>query len=187
MLALALALLASAAPVAEKAVQTSDWQPLFARGAIDEARTKCEGWLTSRVAQTRAEAHKCLANVELARAGDIEHYPSDHRVAGNLAALHLEIGDPRGALPWAKKAAVLAPQDVIDRANLARIQHKLGDLDAAKREYDLAMSLPADEDRRMLVRCWYADLLVDARDEKRACRLQREAGERCAPTACAKK
>jgi tetratricopeptide (TPR) repeat protein len=292
-LAVVLVLVLAAFPSAgEEPIRMSDWMPFLENGAIDDAERACQAWLTSEIAQTRAEAHKCLANVQLAhgktsigmeavdddgsgrvaimrealdteatkkaadhldialklapgdlsihqgrlhmlssaglydrmmgaadesvgmyRTGDAlgdvwlayfvelyergvyrraieymkvlyKHYPRDHRAAGNISALYMEVGDFKGGLPWAKKAVALAPEDVIDRVNLARIEHMTGDLKAARRDFDVAMKLSADDDRKALVRCWYSDLLIEQKQEKKACALQREAGDGCSTSAC---
>jgi tetratricopeptide (TPR) repeat protein len=47
-----------------------DWAPLVQARDFEKARTLCEGWLSSGDDATKAEAHKCLANVELGAHGE---------------------------------------------------------------------------------------------------------------------
>ncbi|MBW1886516.1 MAG: tetratricopeptide repeat protein [Deltaproteobacteria bacterium] len=53
---------------ADRAREAFDrWAPLLTSGAIEEARALCGGWLGEPDRGHHGEAHKCLANVEIAR------------------------------------------------------------------------------------------------------------------------
>ncbi len=61
--------LALAAEPAAKA-SPADWVPLVQAKDFAKARALCEGWLAAADDATKAEAHKCLSNVELGAHGE---------------------------------------------------------------------------------------------------------------------
>ena len=71
------------------------WPPLIRAGNYAGAQTLCEGYLTSEDAHTKAEGHKCLANVVLAQ---------QRTPAGSA--------DARKAVEHLDAALALAPQDL---------------------------------------------------------------------------
>jgi len=50
-------------------VTFADWMPLIQNGDYQKARSLCERWLHADDPRTRAEGHRCLAEVELGVAG----------------------------------------------------------------------------------------------------------------------
>lgn len=284
MLVTAFLIMLAAAPQPSAPVTSADWMPLVRAGDFAKARTNCEGWLKSADDRAKAEAHKCLANVELGEVqhklriegngrggGSIgsgfdeepalravahldaavllapqdlsihqgrlhvleqaslyermitameqsiglykgpdaltawiayparlvrdqpkpaeallllldKHYPGDHRIAGNLAALYAMAERDEEALAWAKKAVAAAPNDPIDNWNLARIYDYTGKLDLADASYQKALTLLPTEQLGESA-CVYAEFLEKRKEDgARACKLQREHG--CSPSAC---
>jgi tetratricopeptide (TPR) repeat protein len=55
---------------AEPAPAPADWAALVRARDFEKARVLCEGWLAKGDDPARAEAHKCLANVELGAHGE---------------------------------------------------------------------------------------------------------------------
>jgi Flp pilus assembly protein TadD len=274
----------SAAPAAK--ASSADWMPLIQSKDFAKARTLCEGWLKATDNSTKAEGHKCLANVELFSAGEHKirlqgngqgggsigpgydsepaqravehlniavtlapqdlsihqgrlhvlelatmygrmsaaleqsiklykgpdpldawvaypaelidagqpkvaeallllldrHYPGDHRVAGNLAALYGLTERDEEALTWAKKAVAAAPNDPVDNWNLARIYDYTGKVDLADAAYKKALPLQTASYRKQ-ASCTYAEFLEQRKkDRTRACEMQRQGG--CPTSAC---
>ncbi|MGB8930100.1 MAG: hypothetical protein WCC48_02490 [Anaeromyxobacteraceae bacterium] len=64
----ALAVILAAEPAAKES--PAEWVPLVQARDFERARALCEGWLATGDDATNAEAHKCLANVELGAHGE---------------------------------------------------------------------------------------------------------------------
>ena len=62
-IAFILALSLAAAPTSSD--PAGEWPELIQAGDLAAAKAKCEGWLKAAEVRTRAEGHKCLANVEV--------------------------------------------------------------------------------------------------------------------------
>lgn len=89
----------------------ADWAPLVKARDFEKARALCEGWLGSGDDATKAEAHKCLANVELDAYG--EHalrLGGDD--AGGFAAPGYDEAPALRALAHLDAAVKLAPGDL---------------------------------------------------------------------------
>ncbi|MFT3916562.1 MAG: tetratricopeptide repeat protein [Anaeromyxobacteraceae bacterium] len=85
-----------------------DWLPLIQAGDYIAAKTKCEARLGAMDARTRAEAHKCLANVE---AGLAFREADEERVDGK-AVTDVRLGGLRRAAKHLDEAVALAPEDM---------------------------------------------------------------------------
>ena len=89
----------------------AEWGALVRAHDFEKARALCDGWLSSPDAATKAEAHKCLANVELGAHGE-------HAVrlggddGGGFAAPGYDEAPALRALAHLDAAALLAPGDL---------------------------------------------------------------------------
>ncbi len=131
----AISLIVALTVVAGSTVTSGDWMPLIRGGEYQRARSVCEPWLASKDAGTRAEAHKCLANVELGLAGGaMVRIEADPKTGGYLGTGYDAEGAGR-AVKHLDQAALLEPQD------LSIHQGRLHVLMLAARYEDMARSL----------------------------------------------
>jgi tetratricopeptide (TPR) repeat protein len=87
---------------------TAEWTALVQGGDLAAAKIRCGGWLNSPTTRTRAEAHKCLANVELGLAsGQAEASRGEGRAGEDQALAGL-----RRAVKHLDVAIELAPEDL---------------------------------------------------------------------------
>src|SRR5262245_35873624 len=76
------------------------WMRLVHSNQVSKARALCEPWLTAADRALVAEAHKCLANVELSGAGTI-------RIEGNASGGTMAPGTKDPA--WIERSRILSP------------------------------------------------------------------------------
>lgn len=132
LLATTVLLLTASAPSAP--VTSDAWIPLIDRGEIRKAKKTCEAWLKSPVALTRAEGHKCLANVELGAPG-ASVLRLDGDAGGGVLGQGYEIRAARRAVKHLDEALALSPQD------LSIHQGRLHILESAGLDADMAKAL----------------------------------------------
>ena len=108
--AIVLATLVTEAPPAK--VTSADWMPLIQKNEYDKAKRLCTTWLDRGDDTSKAEAHKCLANVELFSVGQHKiRLQGNGRGGGSLGPGY----DPEPALRAVEHldvAVILAPQDI---------------------------------------------------------------------------
>jgi tetratricopeptide (TPR) repeat protein len=105
-IACVLALSLSAVPAASG--PAGEWPGLIQAGELAAAKSRCEGWLNAAELLTRAEGHKCLANVEV---GLASRAADDARVEGQGGADE-ELAGIRRAVGHLDAAIELAPGDL---------------------------------------------------------------------------
>jgi tetratricopeptide (TPR) repeat protein len=105
----ALAAVLAAEPAAKGS--PADWAPLVKAREFGKARALCDGWLASGDDATRAEGHKCLANVELGAHGEHAVRLGGDSGGGFLGAGYDEAPALR-ALEHLDAAVKLAPGDL---------------------------------------------------------------------------
>lgn len=131
----AISLFLALAAVAGPKVTSGDWMPLIRGGEYLKARSTCEPWLGSEDAGTRAEAHKCLANVELGLAGGAKTRIEGDRKSGGYMGPGYDEETASKAVEHLDQAVLLAPQD------LSIHQGRLHVLMLAARYQDMARAL----------------------------------------------
>jgi len=108
----AISLLVALAVAAGPKVTSGDWMPLVRAGEYPKAKSMCEPWLDSEDAVTKAEAHKCLANVELGLAGGAKiRIEGDRKTGGYMGAGYDDETASR-AVKHLDQAVLLSPQDL---------------------------------------------------------------------------
>ncbi len=109
--------------------------PEARNGEYQKAKSLCDPWLNSENPGTKAEAHKCLANVELGFAGGAKiRIEGNKRTGGFIGAGYDEEAASR-AVKHLDQAVALAPQD------LSIHQGRLHALMLAARYEDMAKAL----------------------------------------------
>jgi tetratricopeptide (TPR) repeat protein len=108
---LPLFLAASWSNAAETGSFGDDWNHLVMAGKYDQARMLCEGRLQHNDRVTKTEAHKCLANVELAGAEEGVLIEGNDAGGGALRANYTGAGVDR-AIGHLNEAIKLSPGDV---------------------------------------------------------------------------
>lgn len=103
-----LAILLALFQAVEAVDAAAEWPALVQGGDLVAAKAKCEGWLSGTSARTRAEAHKCLANVEL---GLSSRQAEASRLEGRPGADQERVG-LRRAVKHLDAAIELAPEDL---------------------------------------------------------------------------
>jgi tetratricopeptide (TPR) repeat protein len=86
--------------------------PLIQSNDLQKAKTLCEGWLKSADRGTRAEGHKCLANVELGMATGPKVQIQGTKERGGFIGPYFEEAAARRAVAHLDEALQLAPQDL---------------------------------------------------------------------------
>jgi tetratricopeptide (TPR) repeat protein len=107
-----ISLLAALAVVAGPKVTSGDWMPLVRAGEYQKAKSVCEPWLVAEDSRTKAEAHKCLANVELGLAGGSKVRIEGDRKAGGFIGPAYDDEASIRAVEHLNQALLLAPQDL---------------------------------------------------------------------------
>jgi tetratricopeptide (TPR) repeat protein len=130
------------------------------------------------------EAKHFRAGLELLRVLE-KHYPDSHDVLGNIAAMHMALGEFDQGISYLEKALKIAPGDPIDTWNMARAYDLMGKTEQAEQWYPKALALDPDASRRKSNTCLYAEFVEKKLlNTARACELQKT---NCAPseqTAC---
>jgi tetratricopeptide (TPR) repeat protein len=111
----------------------ADWQALIDRGDKEGARKMCSPWLDSDDPLKRAEAHKCLANVELC--GESVVSLQGNESGGGTLGTAYEPEALEKALAHLEQALKLSPQD------LSIHQGRLHLLESAGRFSEMAKAL----------------------------------------------
>jgi tetratricopeptide (TPR) repeat protein len=95
-------------------------------------------------------------------------HPLDHRIVANLGAFHSILGRDDEALEYTKRSVALAPDDPLNRWNLAQLYERRGELELADTSYRKALDLLQDTDPD--ARCRYAEFIAARlQDPERAC------------------
>ncbi|MBW2273947.1 MAG: tetratricopeptide repeat protein [Deltaproteobacteria bacterium] len=95
-------------------------------------------------------------------------HPLDHRIVANLGAFHSILGRNDEALEYAQRAVALAPDDPLNRWNLAQLYDRRSEFELADKSFRQALDLLQDTDPEAL--CRYADFIADRLDDpNRAC------------------
>jgi Flp pilus assembly protein TadD len=88
-----------------------------------------------------------------------KQFPDDHRVLSNMAGFLALLGKRAEALPFAKRAVKLAPEDPIDNWNLAKLYDLDGKIDLADASFKKAIKFQDDPDERQDYECFYSQFL----------------------------
>src|SRR5262245_29109189 len=93
----------------DRALTTAEWMPLIEKSDFAAARSRCESYLNASDTPSRAEAHKCLANIELAGATGLE-IQGDRQ--GGFIGTSYRAAPAHRAVEHLNQAVLLAPGDL---------------------------------------------------------------------------
>jgi tetratricopeptide (TPR) repeat protein len=81
----------------------AQWMPLVEAKSLDKAKNLCGGWLSSKDAQSLTEAHKCMAELEMAQ-GKVDEALKDLDTALGLTPADVNAHDSKlQVLMWARR------------------------------------------------------------------------------------
>lgn len=121
---------------ADKPVTSADWMPLVKNRDYAKAKVACEAWLNAPDAGTRAEAHKCLANVDLGAAGEHKMRIEGDKSGGFIGSGY-DAEPALSAIRHLDAAVKLAPQDLSihqGRLHVLELASMYGQMPAALKE-----------------------------------------------------
>jgi tetratricopeptide (TPR) repeat protein len=102
-----------------------------------------------------------------------KHYPNSHQIHGNLGGAYAQMEKDVDAFRHLNKAVELAPNDPINRWNLARLYDFTNKVTLAETHYSKAIADETDSERRNEMNCAYSKFVgKKLKDTARAKRLQ---------------
>ena len=125
--------------VVVSAQQSQDWGRLINSGQVKQARSLCEGWVSSSSLQMHVEAEKCLANVELAEGQHLQLSGND--VGGGSLGEGWTPEAIDKALIHLNKGIRLAPQDLSIHQGRLHVLEVSGRFDAMSKALDESIAI----------------------------------------------